>query len=102
MFFNNKPLSDNNIFWSSVHYSEVHFRDTLCLDNVHELLPKNQGWHFGFCKVPEDFPDENFLICAPAYLGETKRICNSSCSGITDLVLSSALSKLKTTEKFKI
>ena len=102
MFFNNKALSDKNIFWSSVHYSEVHFRDILCLDNVHELLPKNQGWHFVFCKVPEDFPEENFLICVSPCLGETKRICNSSCSGIADLVFSSALSTSKTTEKFKI
>ena len=75
---------------------------SMCLDYVHELFPKNQGWHFGFCKVPEDFPDENFLICASPSFGETKRICNYSCSGIADLVLSSALSKLKTTEKFKI
>ena len=86
MFFNNEALSDKNIFWSSVHYSEVHFRDTLCLDNV-----------YVFCKVPEDFPEENFLTCASSCLGETKRICNSSCSGIADLVFPSALSTSKTT-----
>ena len=62
---------------------------------MYELLPKNQGWHFSFCKVPEDFPEENVIICAPPCLDETKRICDSSCFGIADLVFSSALSTPK-------
>ena len=72
------------------------------MDNVYELLPKIQAWHLSFCKVREDFCEENFLISAPPCLDETKRICNSGCPGIDDLVFSSALSKPKTTEKFKI
>ena len=55
-----------------------------------------------FCKVPEAFPKENVIICASPCLDETKRICNSRCSAIADLVFSSALSTPKTTGKFKI
>ena len=52
-------------------------------------------------KEPKDFPEENVLICTLPCLGETKRICNSSCSGIANLVLSSALST-QIPETFKI
>ena len=38
------------------------------------------------CKVPEDFLEENFLIC-PHHGGEdVKNICNSSRSRIANLV----------------
>ena len=100
-FFKTKHYK-TGIFWSIVHYSEENGRGTLCLDHVYELLPKNQAWHFSFCKVREDFREENFLICTPPCLDETKRICNSGCSGFDALVFSSALSTPKTTEKFKI
>ena len=55
-----------------------------------------------FVKNLKIFPEEHVLICTLPCLGETKRICNSSCSGIANLVLSSALSTQKTTEKLKI
>ena len=51
---------------------KVHFIVTLCLDNVYELLPKNQEWQFSFCKVPEDFPEKNVPICAPTCFNETE------------------------------
>ena len=53
------------------------------------LTGYSHGWHFCFCEILRDFPEENCLILLPPWLGGAKKIFNSSYSRIANLSLSS-------------
>lgn len=46
------------------------------------------NWHFGFCKIPENFPDNS----VPTKLGRGRNKFNSSCYRIVNLEFSSTIS----------
>ena len=57
--------------------------------------------HFSFRKIPENFPEENFLICRNHGWEGEKKMCNSTRSRIANLTLSSGASTSNPTIKTK-
>ena len=81
------------------YISQVHCAWIMCMN----FSIKTEDGILVFVKYLKIFPKLMSLsVPHPPCLDETKKIWNSSCSGIADLVFSSALSTPKTTRKFKI
>ena len=51
----------------------------------------SHNWHFRFCKILENFSEENVLINPTPWFGRGKKTCDSSCSRIANLAMSSAV-----------